>query len=42
VSTMRSPEINEFPERETFRVRDFAPGDDPPDDALDVDGLKPT
>ena len=42
VSTMRSPEINEFPERETFWVRDFAPGADAPDDALDVDGLKPT
>jgi uncharacterized cupin superfamily protein len=42
VSTMRSPEINEFPERETFWVRDFAPGSDAPDDALDIDGLKPT
>jgi uncharacterized cupin superfamily protein len=42
VSTMRAPEINEFPERETFWVRDFPPGTDPPDGALDLDGLKPT
>jgi uncharacterized cupin superfamily protein len=42
VSTMRAPEINEFPERGTFWVRDFVPGTDAPDGALDVDGLKPS
>ena len=41
VSTMRSPEINEFPEDGTFWVRDYAPGRDAPDGALDVDGLRP-
>jgi uncharacterized cupin superfamily protein len=41
VSTMRAPEINEFPELGTYWVRDFRPGTDPPPDALDVDGLKP-
>ena len=30
VVSTRSPEINEFPERETFWVRDFAPGADAP------------
>jgi uncharacterized cupin superfamily protein len=42
VSTMRAPEINEFPELGTFWVRDFAPGRDAPEGALDVDGLKPS
>ena len=40
VSTMRAPEINEFPELGTFWVRDYAPGRDAPPDALDVDGLR--
>jgi uncharacterized cupin superfamily protein len=40
-STMRAPEINEFPEEGTFWVRDYAPGTDPPPpDALDVAGLR--
>jgi uncharacterized cupin superfamily protein len=42
VSTMRAPEVNEFPEEGTFWVRSYAPGHDAPDDALDVDGLKPS
>ena len=42
VSTMRAPEINEFPELGTFWVRDYAPGHDAPPDALDVDGLRPS
>ena len=41
VSTMHAPEINEFPEQGTFWVRDFAPGRDAPDGALDIDGLTP-
>jgi uncharacterized cupin superfamily protein len=41
VSTMRAPEINEFPEEGTFWVRDYAPGRDAPEGALDVDGLRP-
>ena len=41
VSTMRAPEINEFPEQGTFWVRDFAPGRDAPEGALDIDGLTP-
>jgi len=41
VSTMRAPEINEFPELGTFWVRDFAPGRDASDGALDIDGLRP-
>jgi uncharacterized cupin superfamily protein len=42
VSTMRSPEINEFPEEGTFWVRDYAPGTSPPPaGALDLDGLRP-
>jgi uncharacterized cupin superfamily protein len=40
VSTMRAPEINEFPELGTFWVRNFAPGSDAPPDALDIDGLR--
>jgi uncharacterized cupin superfamily protein len=42
VSTMRAPEINEFPEQGTFWVRDFSPGSDAPPGALDVDGLRPS
>ena len=42
VSTMHAPEINEFPEQGTFWVRNYAPGHDAPDDALDVDGLTPS
>jgi uncharacterized cupin superfamily protein len=41
VSTMRAPEINEFPEQGTFWVRNFAPGRDAPEGALDIDGLTP-
>jgi uncharacterized cupin superfamily protein len=41
VSTMRAPEVNEFPETGTFWVRNYAPGRDAPDEALDVDGLRP-
>jgi uncharacterized cupin superfamily protein len=41
VSTMRAPEVNEFPEEGTFWVRDYAPGHDAPGGALDVDGLTP-
>jgi uncharacterized cupin superfamily protein len=41
VSTMRAPEINEFPEEGTFWVRDYAPGHDAGEGALDVDGLTP-
>ena len=36
VSTMRAPDINEFPETGEFWVRDYVPGTDPPDGALDV------
>jgi len=36
VSTMHAPDINEFPESGEFWVRDYIPGTDPPDDALDV------
>jgi uncharacterized cupin superfamily protein len=35
VSTMRAPEINEFPETGEIWVRDYVPGTDPPPDALD-------
>jgi uncharacterized cupin superfamily protein len=36
VSTMRAPEINEFPETGEYWVRDYVPGTDPPDGGLDV------
>jgi uncharacterized cupin superfamily protein len=36
VSTMHAPDINEFPETGEFWVRDYIPGTDPPDGALDV------
>ena len=36
VSTMLAPEINEFPDTGAFWVRDYVPGTDPPDGALDV------
>jgi uncharacterized cupin superfamily protein len=35
VSTMVAPDINEYPETGDFRVRDHAPGSDPPAGALD-------
>ncbi len=35
VSTMRAPDINEFPDSGEFWVRDYAPGADPPAGALD-------
>jgi uncharacterized cupin superfamily protein len=35
-STMHAPDINEFPETGELWVRDYAPGREPPDDALDV------
>ncbi len=36
LSTMRAPDINEFPETGEFWVRDYVPGTDPPVGALDV------
>jgi uncharacterized cupin superfamily protein len=36
VSTMRAPEINLMYEQGRYWLRDYAPGTDPPDDALDV------
>src|SRR3954447_8853850 len=36
VSTMRAPDINEFPETGEFWVRDYVPGTDPPEGALDA------
>jgi uncharacterized cupin superfamily protein len=36
VSTMRAPDINEFPDTGELWVRDYVPGTDPPDGALDV------
>ena len=36
VSTMHAPDINEFPETGEFWVRDYVPGTDPHDGALDV------
>jgi uncharacterized cupin superfamily protein len=36
VSTMHAPDINEFPETGEYWVRDYVPGTDPPDGALDV------
>jgi uncharacterized cupin superfamily protein len=35
VSTMRAPDINEFPDSGEFWVRDYAPGTDAPPGALD-------
>ena len=35
VSTMRAPDINEFPDSGEFWVRDYAPGSDAPEGALD-------
>jgi uncharacterized cupin superfamily protein len=36
VSTMRAPEVNLFPETGELWVRDYVPGTDPPDGAVDV------
>jgi uncharacterized cupin superfamily protein len=36
VSTMHAPDINEFPDTGEFWVRDYVPGTDPPEGALDV------
>jgi uncharacterized cupin superfamily protein len=36
VSTMRAPEINEMFETGQFWVRDYVPGTEPPDGALDT------
>jgi uncharacterized cupin superfamily protein len=36
VSTMRAPEINEMLEQGQFWLRDYVPGTEPPDGALDV------
>ncbi|MEA2374925.1 MAG: hypothetical protein QOD53_1388 [Thermoleophilaceae bacterium] len=36
VSTMISPEVNEYPDSDKIWVRSFAPGADGPEDALDV------
>jgi uncharacterized cupin superfamily protein len=36
VSTMHAPDVNEFPETGEFWVRDYVPGTDPPEGALDV------
>jgi uncharacterized cupin superfamily protein len=36
VSTMHAPDINEFPDTGEYWVRDYVPGTDPPDGALDV------
>ena len=36
VSTMKAPEINEMFEDRTFRIRDYAPGADPPSGSVDV------
>jgi uncharacterized cupin superfamily protein len=41
VSTMRAPEINEMFEEGTFWVRDYAPGLEPEEHSLDVEGLHP-
>ena len=35
VSTMRAPDINEFPDSGEFWIRDYAPGTDAPEGALD-------
>jgi uncharacterized cupin superfamily protein len=36
VSTMLTPEINLFPDTNELWVRDYVPGTDAPDDAIDV------
>ena len=36
VSTMRAPEINEYPQAGELYMRNYAPGGDPPPDPLDV------
>jgi uncharacterized cupin superfamily protein len=36
VSTMNAPDVNEFPELGQYWVRDYVPGTDPPEGALDV------
>jgi uncharacterized cupin superfamily protein len=36
VSTMKAPEINEMLEDRIFRIRDYAPGVDPPMGSVDV------
>ena len=36
VSTMRAPEIVEFPDEGAWWVRDYVPGTDRPDDAVDI------
>jgi uncharacterized cupin superfamily protein len=36
VSTMHAPDINEFPETGEYWLRDYIPGTDPPEGALDV------
>jgi uncharacterized cupin superfamily protein len=36
VSTMLAPEVVEFPDEGVFWVRDYVPGHDRPDDAVDV------
>jgi uncharacterized cupin superfamily protein len=36
VSTMHAPDINEFPETGEYWVRDYVPGTDPPEGALNV------
>jgi uncharacterized cupin superfamily protein len=36
VSTMLAPEVVEFPDEGVFWVRDYVPGTDRPDDAVDV------
>jgi uncharacterized cupin superfamily protein len=36
LSTMKAPEINEFPDTGELWVRDYVPGTDPPEGALDV------
>ncbi len=41
VSTMKAPEINEMLEDKSFWVRDYAPGQAPGEQALDVNGLRP-
>ncbi len=41
VSTMKSPEINEMLEDNSYWVRDYAPGTTPDDPGLDVSGLRP-
>ncbi|MEA2493925.1 MAG: hypothetical protein QOJ29_1836 [Thermoleophilaceae bacterium] len=38
VSTMRAPEINTYPGTDRLWVRNYAPGDDPPEACLDLRG----